>query len=82
MGIYLSTFAWASKKELEKFDIIRMYNLETLNKDIKNKEHKYYLIADIYFQYAGFKAITKPQLKNMRNCYWKNGGIRFRRTDI
>lgn len=55
-----------------------MYNLETLNKDIKNKE----LIADIYFQYAGFKAITKPQLKNMRNCYWKNGGIRFRRTDI
>lgn len=53
-----------SKKELERFDIIRMYNLETLNKDIKNKEHKYYLIADIYFQYAGFKAITPPTKKH------------------
>lgn len=52
-----------SKKELERFDIIRMYNLETLNKDI-NKEHKYYLIADIYFQYAGFKAITPPTKKH------------------
>lgn len=41
-----------------------MYNLETLNKDIKNKEHKYYLIADIYFQYAGFKAITPPTKKH------------------
>ena len=26
-----------NKKELERFDIIRMYNLETLNKDIKKE---------------------------------------------
>ncbi|CAK7076076.1 MAG: hypothetical protein PARBA_03101 [Parabacteroides sp.] len=38
-------------------------SLETLSKDTKNKEHKYYLIADIYFQYAGFEVITNPQLK-------------------
>lgn len=42
-------------------DLIK--SLETLNKDTKNTEHKYYLVADIYFQYAGFEAITKPQLK-------------------
>lgn len=42
-------------------DLIK--SLETLNKDTKNKEHKYYLIADIYFQYVGFEAIAKPQLK-------------------
>lgn len=39
-------------------------DLETLNKDTKNKEHKYFLTANVYFQYIGIESITKPRLKN------------------
>lgn len=42
-------------------DLIK--NLETLNKDTKNKELKYYLVADIHFQYVGLENIAAPQLK-------------------
>lgn len=42
----------------------QIQNLENLNKDIKGKEHKYYLIANIHFQYVGFDSITMPQLKS------------------
>ncbi len=39
-------------------------SLETLNKDTKNKEHKYYLVSDIHFSYKEPGYVTNPTLKS------------------